>query len=171
MMSKLPSGYLTAECSCGKVKIEVFGPPIMHTACYCNDCQVGGHQIEALLGAAPVLDSDGGTPFLLYRRDRVSSGSVEQFLRPYKIKASSPTSRLVTTCCNSAMYLNFEKGHWLALYRNRFKGDVPPLEMRVCTKSKRNDVDLPSNVPNHAGYSLSFFAKLIAAWVPMLLRR
>ena len=170
-MSKLLSSHLTAECSCGKVKIEVLGPPIMHTACYCNDCQVGGHQIEALPGAALVLDSDGGTSFLLRRRDRVGNGSVEQFLRPYKIKESSPTSRLVATCCNSAMYLDFENGHWLTLYRKRFKGDVPPLEMRVCTKSKRNDVDLPSNVPNHASHSLSFFVKLIAAWIPMLLRR
>jgi Family of unknown function (DUF6151) len=170
-MSKLLASYLSAECSCGKVKIDVFGSPIMHCACYCNDCQIGGLQLEALPGAAPILDPDGGTSYLLYRKDRVSIGSAEQFLRRYKIKESSPTSRVVATCCNTVMYLNFKNGHWLTMYRNRFKGEVPPLEMRTCTKSKCKDVVLPSDVPNLESHSFRFFTKLIAAWIPMLLNR
>ncbi|MGZ5193806.1 MAG: hypothetical protein ACXWJM_00080 [Ramlibacter sp.] len=153
------------------MKIEVFGLPIVHAACYCSDCQTAGRHIESLPGAAAVLDSDGGTASLLYRRDRVSHGSSRQLLRPHKIKASSPTSRLVTTCCNCAMYLDFEKGHWLTLYRKRFAGDVPPLEMRICTKSRRSGVELPQDVPNYPGRSFGFFVKLLTAWIPMLLRR
>lgn len=160
-----------AECSCGKVKIQAFGEPIFHDACYCKDCQVGGRQIEALPGAVPVLAPDGGTAFLMYRKDRVNYGDVKPLLRAYKINDSSPTVRVVATCCNAAMLLNFEKGHWLTMYRDRFQCDVPPLQMRVCTKSKRNDVELPNDVPNYANHSLWFFAKLIGAWIPMLLHR
>ncbi len=160
-----------AECSCGKVKIRAFGEPIMHTACYCKDCQVGGEQIQALQGAAPILDSDGGTDFLLYRKDRVEYSNVQSLLRPYKIKNDSLTSRVVATCCNTAMFLNFEKGHWLTMYRQRFQGDVPPLQMRVCTASKRSGINLPDDVPNCANHSFRFFATLLVAWIPMLLRR
>lgn len=158
-----------AVCTCGKVKIRAFGEPIMHNICYCEDCQVGGRQIEALPGAAAVLDPDGGTDFLDYRKDRVDYGAVEPLLRAYKIKDDSPTIRVVATCCNTAMFLNFQKGHWLSMYRHRFQGDVPPLQMRVCTKSKRDDVELPNDVPNYAGHSLGFFVTMIGAWIPMLL--
>lgn len=160
-----------AECSCGKVEIRAIGEPILRTVCYCKDCQLGGRQLEALPGAVPVLSPDGGTDFLLYRKDRVNHGDVEPLLRRYKLNESSPTSRFVAPCCNSAMFLNFEKGHWLSMYRQRFQGEVPPLQMRVCTNSKRDDVVLPDDVPNHANHSFSFLARLIAAWIPMLLRR
>ena len=171
MSTRSMDAGMTVSCACGKATIEVIGSPIMHVACYCSDCQAGGLQIEELPGAAPVLEPDGGTSFLLYRKDRVKYAPVDHLLRPYKIKATSPTSRYVATCCNSAMFLNFEHGHWLTMYRKRFAGNVSPLQMRVCTKSKRSDVNLPSDVPNHETHSLGFFAKLLAAWIPMLLRR
>lgn len=158
-------------CACGGVRIETIGAPILHTTCYCNDCQVAGRELEALPGAPSVLDPDGGTDLLLFRRDRVVFGSAEQSLRAYRRRDDSPTRRLVATCCNSAMLLDFQKGHWLSMYRRRLHGDVPPLQMRVCTKSRRSDVELPSDVPNYASHSFAFFAKLIAAWIPMLLRR
>ena len=159
-----------AACRCGNVKIQAVGEPIMHNICYCKDCQTGGSQIEALPGATRVMDPDGGTDFLDYRKDRVNYRDVEPLLRAYKIKDSSPTIRAVTNCCNTAMFLNFEKGHWLSIYRHRFQGDVPPLQMRVCAKSKRSDVELPDDVPIHADHSLGFFARMIGAWIPMLLR-
>jgi hypothetical protein len=43
--------------------------------------------------------------------------------------------------------------------------------MRVHTKSRPEGVDLPDDVRNHQGYSLKFMAKLLVAWIPMLLRR
>ena len=170
-MSKLTASNLIAECSCGKVKIEAIGTPILHCVCYCNDCQIGGTQLEALPNAPRTLNTDGGTSYLLYRKDRVNIDSAEQNLRPYKIKDSSTTSRVVATCCNTPMYLNFKNGHWVTMYRNRFKDEVPPLEMRTCTKSKRKDVVLANDVPNFEGHSFKFLAKLIAAWIPMLINR
>ena len=69
------------------------------------------------------------------------------------------------------MYLEFEKGHWLPVYRAALRGDIPPLEMRVHTKSKPAGSDLPNDVPSYRAYSLKFMAKLFAAWIAMLLRR
>ena len=69
------------------------------------------------------------------------------------------------------MFLNFEKGHWLSIYRTALRGDLPPLEMRVHTKSKPKGSALPNDIPNYRGYSARFMAKLFAAWIAMLLRR
>jgi hypothetical protein len=38
----------TARCSCGSVEIEAFGAPITSAVCYCDSCQEGSRQIEAL---------------------------------------------------------------------------------------------------------------------------
>jgi hypothetical protein len=70
------------------------------------------------------------------------------------------------------MYLNFDDGkHWVDLYRSRVKGDVPPVTMRICTKFKPANRDIPSDVPRHAGYPPMFLAKLLAARIAMLLQR
>jgi hypothetical protein len=69
------------------------------------------------------------------------------------------------------MFLDFKGGHWLSIYQTALVRDLPPLEMRVHTKSRPAGSDLPNDVPNHQGYSLRFMAKLFAAWIPMLLRR
>jgi hypothetical protein len=69
------------------------------------------------------------------------------------------------------MYLDFEKGHWLSVYRTALRGDVPPPEMRVHTKSRPAGTDLPDDVPSYSGFSFKFMAKLSGAWIAMLLRR
>jgi hypothetical protein len=67
---------------------------------------------------------------------------------------------------------NFDKGpHWVSAYRARFQGDLPPLQMRVCTKYKGADVVLSDDVANYPGYPLRLLAKLLASGVAMLLRR
>jgi len=42
---------MIATCICGSVEIEVVGTPIASVVCYCNDCQEGARNIEALPGA------------------------------------------------------------------------------------------------------------------------
>ena len=70
--------------------------------------------------ALPVPDPDGGTAYLLYRKDRFSCIKGEQLLKSLRIREPSPTRRVIASCCNSAMFLDFEKGHWLSVYRARF---------------------------------------------------
>jgi hypothetical protein len=164
--------HMTASCSCGSVELKAFGAPVVSNVCYCDDCQTGARQIEALPDAGPVRDPDGGTAYILYRKDRVECAKGSALLRNYKIKESSVTNRVVATCCNSAMFVSFDKGpFWVSAYRARFRGDLPPLQMRICTKFKPEDVILANDLPSYRGYPLRFMAKLLALRATMLLRR
>ena len=96
---------------------------------------------------------------------RCSKG--EALLREYRLKPESTTRRVLATCCNSAMFLEFDKGHWLSLYRNRFASGAPPIEVRTMTKDKRPDVEFVDDVPSPATHSAGFMWKLLAAWVAM----
>jgi hypothetical protein len=70
------------------------------------------------------------------------------------------------------MFMNFDKGpYWVSAYRARFQGDLPPLQMRICTKYKSPDVVLPGDVPVYPGYPLKLVAMLLASGVAMFLRR
>jgi hypothetical protein len=171
-MTVSPKNHMIASCACGSVELETIGAPITSLVCYCDDCQEGARQIEALPNARPVQDPDGGTAYVVYRKDRVQCGKGAPLLKHYKISEKSVTNRVVASCCNSAMYLNFDDGkHWVDVYRARFQRDVPPLQMRVCTKFKPANGAVPSDVPSYSGYSPKFLAKLLAARIAMLLHR
>jgi hypothetical protein len=171
-MSEAPKTHLTARCSCGSLELEAIGAPITSVACYCDDCQEGSRQIEALPNARPVRDSDGGTAYVLYRKDRVECSRGVQFLQSYTLREKSATNRVVATCCNSAMFMNFDDSkHWVPVYRARFQGEVPPLEMRICTKFKPDSSDVPSDVRSYSTFPFKFVAKLVGARIAMLLHR
>ena len=160
-----------ATCQCGKVKMEAIGRPILTASCYCTSCQDAGHRLERLVSAPLVLDPDGGTSVILYRKDRMQCVAGRRHLEEHRLKPESPTRRVVATCCNSAMLLDFTKGHWVSMYRNRFAMGAPPLEMRVMTGERRVGVRLPDDVPNHRGHSVKFMLRLLAAWIAMGFRR
>lgn len=162
---------LLAACQCGKVTFEAAGPPIGAAVCYCTSCQEAGRAFERLASAPRVLDAGGGTDFVLYRKDRLRCTAGEQYLREHRLKADSPTRRVIATCCNSPMFADFTKGHWLSMFRDRFPADAPPLELRVMTKERRAGVALADDIPNHGGRSARFMVKLIAAWIAMGFRR
>ena len=170
-MPEPPKNRTTARCRCGSVELEAIGAPTTSAVCYCESCQEGSRPVEALPDGRPVCGSDGGTAFVLYRKDRVEHSKGSHLLRGYKITDESLTNRVVAACCNSAVYLNFEKGHWLSVYQAALQGDVPPLEMRVHTKSRPAGSDLPNDVPSYPAYPFKFMAKRFAARIAMLLRR
>ena len=95
----------------------------------------------------------------------------QEYLEEHRLKADSPTRRVIATCCNSGMFLDFTKGHWLTMYRNRFPAGAPPLEMRFMTRERRDGVVLADDLPNYDGQSGKFMLRLIAAWIAMGLRR
>jgi len=162
---------LSAICQCGKVKLEAIGQPILAGSCYCASCQEAGRQFEQRPSAPSVLSPDGGTDYVLYRKDRVQCAMGQEYLEEHRLKPDSPTRRVVATCCNSPIFLDFTKGHWLTLYRNRFPVGAPPLEMRVMTKERRGGVALADDLPNYESHSGKFLLKLILAWIAMGLRR
>jgi hypothetical protein len=163
--------HLFATCQCGEVRFEAIGAPILTGSCYCASCQEAGRQFEQLASAPPVLDPDSGTGVVLYRKDRVQCAIGQEYLEERRLKPDSPTRRVVAICCNSAMFLDFTKGHWLSMYRNRFVVGAPPLEMRVMTKERRVGVELADDLPNYAGHSGKFMLRLIGAWIAMGFRR
>jgi hypothetical protein len=170
-MSMKQRQALTTSCRCGAVVLQVTGAPILRGVCYCASCQEGGRRIEELPGAAPVRDADGGTDYVLYRKDRVRCTHGGEQLQAHRLKPDSPTRRMVAACCNTAMFLDFTKGHWLTVYRARAPEPVAPLEMRVMTASAPEGVVLPTDVPNYPGHSGKFMRKLLAAWIGMGFRR
>jgi hypothetical protein len=163
---------MKASCACGGVELETSGTPLTSAVCYCDDCQEGARLIEALPGAGPVQDRDGGTAYVMYRKDRVRWTKGSALLKSYKIKEASATKRIVAACCNSAMLLKFDDGkHWVDVYRARLSGDVPPVEMRVFTKFKPDKGGLAGDVPSYATFSLKLVIKLLAARIAMMLGR
>ena len=158
-----------SSCLCGRVMCESVGEPIFRAVCYCQDCQEGGRTIEALPHAPDVLDADGGTPYLTYRDDRFHCVSGADLLTGFRLKDRSPTQRFVASCCNSGMFLKFAPGHWVSAYRQRFEGDLPPIEMRNQTRRREAQTAMPDDAPNYRGYPLRLFAKLIGARMAMLL--
>ena len=162
---------LSAVCRCGKVELHAIGRPILAAACYCASCQQAGSRFEQLAAAPAVLNPDGGTDYVLVRKDRVQCVAGQEHLREHRLKPDSPTRRVMATCCNSAMFLDFSKGHWLTMYRNRFPADAPPVEMRVMTRERRDGVALADDLPNYDTHSGKSMVRLIAAWIAMGLRR
>ncbi|MCG6856649.1 MAG: hypothetical protein LJE67_01125 [Salaquimonas sp.] len=69
-------------------------------------------------------------------------------LGEHRLKPDSPTRRVVATCCNTAMFADFTKGHWISIYRDRLNLDGVPTDKR----------------------SVSFVLRLVGAWVAMAFR-
>ena len=163
---------LRASCACGEVAIEGRGKPIISVVCYCDDCQAAGHQIEALAGAKPVLDPDGGSQLVVFRKDRLNCVRGEDRLVAHKLNATTPTCRYVASCCNSAMYLGFDDDkHWVDVFSNRIEGSAPPMQARVCTRFRPAGPELPGDIPNHPGFSFGVIARFMAARLAMALGR
>lgn len=161
----------SASCACGRVRCEGMGQPIVSALCYCTDCQAGGRQLEALPGAAKILDPDGGTPYLTYRDDRFACAQGAELLTGHKLRDKAPTQRFVASCCNTGMFLKFGPGHWVSAYRLRFPDPLPPIEMRNKIARRQSALPLPNDAPAYRRFPLKLFRKLIAARIAMLFGR
>ena len=162
---------MIVRCVCGAVEIEALGRPIAGVVCYCRDCQAAAQLIEAMPDASPFRASDGGTPMIIYRKDRIRCRSGSERLQKLKLRQGSPTNRWVATCCNSAMIVNFDDAkHWVDVFRARFAGSPPPLEMRVCTRSAASPIANPEGLETTLGYSARLVARLLLARLAMAFR-
>lgn len=157
-----------ASCPCGTVTFALAGEPIVAATCYCNSCQQAGQAFDALPGAPQVLDADGGTPYLLVRKDRIAWRSGTDRLEAHRLKEDSPTRRFVATCCNAPVALEFTKGHWLSVYAGRIaEHERPPVAMRTMTRDRPEGVEFADAIPGYATHSGKFMWKLLTAWAAM----
>ena len=157
-----------AHCSCGQCEMVLSGEPIVTAICYCTSCRTAGRRFEALPGGRPVLAEDGGTPFVLQRKDRAACTRGAELLKEHRLKPSSPTRRVVATCCNSPMFLEFSGGHWLSVYRDRLDAaERPPVEMRTMIADRPAGVEFTDALPSYRKQSGGFMWRLLVAWVAM----
>lgn len=145
--------FRMATCNCGKVELEARGTPIAATVCHCSGCRQAGHIIESLPDAPRILDDEEGTAFVLYRKDRVTCVRGSEMLAEHRLSETTPTRRIVATCCNSFIFLDFTKGHWISVVRERLKA-----------------VPAEAETPQQPRQSTFFVARLILAWIGMGLR-
>lgn len=156
------------SCACGKVVCAATGAPILTAVCYCDDCQRAAQQIGVLSNSPPMIDADGGTAYVLYRKDRFKCVRGQELLRDIRLKDGSPTRRVVAGCCNAAMYLDFQKGHWVSVYRARIQGVAPPIQMLIQTRFMPQPGQAPRDIPAYRAFPPKFFVKLLLARIRMV---
>jgi hypothetical protein len=156
------------QCACGKVQLQVEGEPILCAECHCESCRSAGGKLQALQLAQPLLEANSGTQYVLYRKDRVRFTAGTEQLKQHRLKPSSKTRRVLATCCNSAVFLDFEGGHWLSMYGRLWpEATRPRIALRTMLIDRADASSLPNDVPNAKRQSLSFFLKLLKAWASM----
>ena len=72
-------------CPCGAADFALAGASILAAECHCTSCRDAGELLEALPGAAPIRAPNGGTPFALWRKDRVRCLRGAQHLRSLRL--------------------------------------------------------------------------------------
>jgi len=162
-----PSPKRTVTCKCRSVKIELTGEPMLVNICHCDDCQRGSAQIELLPGAPKIVDRYGGSPYVLYRKDRVEFVQGRELLTDYRTDGEKDTRRVVASCCNSPVFLDFEQGHWVSIYQQRFDAPVPPARMRIQTRFMTGAQQPDDGLPLHRGFPPGMMVKLLSSWIAM----
>lgn len=149
----------------------------MSAACFCTSCQTAGDFFAlsgsaasdaALPGSGTVKDQDGGTPFVLYRKDFVDCSKAAALLYEHRLSPQSPTRRVLSVCCKSPVFLEFQNGHWLSVYAARVSDDFrPAVELRTMTKDAPRGTHFDDGIPSFRTHSFGFMLRLLWAWVKM----
>lgn len=166
------TAQIDLKCQCGAVECTGRGAPFLSAVCYCDHCQEAARQIEAAGNGPPVADPDGGTALCLIRTDKFTVERGADLLQPHQRNPASATSRMVASCCNSAMYLSFSDGRfWKSAMINRIVGRQMAIEMRLCTRYRETALPWPDTAPRHAKFPLSAFWRVGQQWIAMKLGR
>lgn len=156
------------SCSCGQVQLQLDKTPILAAECHCTSCRTAGGQLQQLSAARRVIEANGGTQFVLYRKDRVQIARGLELLREHRLTPTSPTRRVVASCCNTPVFLEFQRGHWLSVYSLLWPDNQrPSIEMRTMISDRTDAPALPNDVPNARHQTFGFMAKLLGAWIAM----
>jgi hypothetical protein len=155
-------------CRCGQVELEVRREPIIRAECHCTSCRTAGSRLATLPGALPIQEANGGTQYVLYRKDRVTFTRGEDRLKGFRLTEKSGTRRVVATCCNTPIFTEFQDGHWLSLYARLWPETMRPKpDIRTQTGDRTDPAPLDSAVPYGRRQTLGFYGRLLGAWVAM----
>jgi hypothetical protein len=157
----------TILCECGAVCLEILGTSMMSVVCHCTSCRTAGREFDGRSRVAPIVDISGGTPVVLWRKDRVNCLRGCERLKAYRLTAESPSRRMVASCCETPMFGDFTKGFWISIYRGRIP-DAPLPSMRVMTSDMPAGLALPDDgLPRFRGRPGRFFFKLLVTWAAL----
>jgi hypothetical protein len=155
-------------CRCGQTHLEVEGKPIESVECCCTSCREAAERMQQLDDAPQILTDHATTPFVMYRKDRVRFLSGSDNLAGFRLSAKAHSTRVIATCCNTPVHLEFKGGHWLSLYGALWPdGTVPAPTMRTMAADLPEGTTLPDDILNAKKHNIGFFAKLFGAWVAM----
>ncbi|MDB4990971.1 MAG: hypothetical protein JWN04_6149 [Myxococcaceae bacterium] len=160
-----------AECACGRVAFEALGTPLTTLACYCDDCQGAAEAVEALPGGQSGMLPDGGTIATIFRRDRVRCVRGDALLIEHRLRPSSPTRRVLSSCCNCSLTARFD--NWMP--HVPLRSFAPTAAVRapdICTFTKfaPTPASFLHAAPRYATLSPGFALKLALATVQNLAR-
>ena len=162
------SRITNVECACGQTHLELRGDPILVSECLCDSCRSAAGRLAMLPGAKNILTSYGATPCAEYRKDRVRILSGADLLREFRLSANAGSRRIVATCCNTPIFLEMKGAHWLSVYLHLWPNDArPKAELRTMAGDLPNASNLPDDIPNLKTHTVSFYAKLLGAWIGM----
>ena len=161
-----------AHCQCGAVEVGAWAEPIMVNTCYCDDCQAAAQQLAASADQPPAPSADGGTEFMVFRRDRIACLAGADRLQAMRLNDGTKTRRMIAGCCATPMYLAFDdKRPWVSAFRAAFGTDAPPVEMRICTRFRQGQDTAEDGVPSHPSYPPAMIFRILAASARMLFSR
>ena len=158
----------TLACQCGQFHIEVTGAPFITTECHCTSCRSAAQRLGALPPAFPLADASGGVPCILYRKDRIRFPDGTAGLAEFRLSDTAPTRRVLTTCCNTPIFTEFQGGHWLSLFAGLWPVEsCPPMQIRTQTGDVPEGTTLDDSLPSGGMVTAGFYAKLLGEWIAM----
>ncbi|UYO00149.1 MAG: hypothetical protein KIT02_02660 [Devosia sp.] len=158
----------TLSCACGQFHLEVSGGPFITAECHCSSCRAAAQRLAALPLSRPMTASNGGVPYVLYRKDRVSFPDGTAGLAEFRLSEGAPTRRVVTSCCQTPVFTEFSGGHWLSLFAAMWPDETrPPMQIRTQTGDVPAGTTLDDSLPSGAMSTAGFYAKLLVAWIAM----
>ena len=152
-----------SQCKCGSVRFQATADPVCNVVCYCTDCQDAGTDLEANLACINPCEADGGTAFSTFLEKDWQCVIGANKLKGHQLTPKSPTTRYVTTCCQTVMYLKYAPGFWVSTYRQPFTTNLPSLQWRIKTSHRVSDRPYPDNIARFKGFPLRLYAALFKA--------
>ena len=158
----------TLACACGQFHVEVTGAPFITAECHCNSCRSAAQRLATLPPAFPLTGATGGVPYILYRKDRVRFPDGTASLAEFRLSDSAPTRRVLTTCCNTPVFTEFQGGHWLSLFATLWPdAQRPPMQIRTQIADAPHETQRDDSLPAGTLTTLGFYARLLGAWIAM----
>lgn len=162
------SGTTRIACACGHTRLEVKGKPILVSECLCDSCRAAARRLEMLPGARSMLTPHRATPAAEYRKDRVRIVSGAEAIKEFRLSPTAGSRRVVADCCNTPLFLEMKRAHWLSVYLHLWPEAARPRpSLRTMTGDLEDRLGLPTDIPNLKTHTAAFYAKLLAAWIAM----